>query len=278
MKQKVNILFAILTGCSFTFFSLHCCGQNKNDTGINKLPETLHQQYNSTQHFDRAYKYARMEFTFKGSNKNDVIKWQQEFRHRLKQTLGVDKIELQLLNYIPHAEKQTVEDRGDFMLEKWIIWTEPDIPLPIVVLIPKNKPSKLPLVITTHGHGKNADQYDGIYPRIVETLSPEQPEFSISVQAVKEGYIAIAPTMRAFGSTRTEYYKQNDNSFSCRTQLMHDLLAGRTPIGDRVWDMSQILDWALQHLPVDETKVAITGNSGAEQFLYLLQHVTKESM
>ena len=219
MKQKVNILFAILTGCSFTFFSLHCCGQNKNDTGINKLPEPLHQQYNSMQHFDTAYKYTKMEFEFKGSNKNDVIKWQQEFRHRLKQVLGIDKIEMWLISYIPHPEKQIVEDRGDFMLEKWIIWTEPDIPLPIVVLIPKNKPGKLPLVITTHGHGKNADQYDGIYPRIVETLSPEQPEFSISVQAVKEGYIAIAPTMRAFGSTRTEYYKQNDNSFSCRTPV-----------------------------------------------------------
>jgi cephalosporin-C deacetylase-like acetyl esterase len=43
---------------------------------------------------------------------------------------------------------------------------------------------------------------------------------------------------------------------------MHDLLVERTPISDRVWDMSKILDWAFLHLPVDEKKIAITGNSG----------------
>lgn len=118
------------------------------------------------------------------------------------------------------------------------------------------------MVITTHGHGKNAEQYDGIYPRVVDTISSAQPELSICVQAVNEGYIAIAPTMRAFGSTRTEYDKNNGNSFSCHDQLMHDLLVGRTPIGDRVWDMSKILDWAIRYLPVDRKRIAITGNSG----------------
>ena len=43
---------------------------------------------------------------------------------------------------------------------------------------------------------------------------------------------------------------------------MKDLLVGRTPIGDRVWDMSRIIDWALKNLPVDEKRIAITGNSG----------------
>ncbi|HEY4153891.1 MAG TPA: prolyl oligopeptidase family serine peptidase, partial [Puia sp.] len=76
------------------------------------------------------------------------------------------------------------------------------------------------------------------------------------------GYLAIAPTMRAFGDTRTEADKKEGNSFSCHTQLMHDLLLGRTVIGDRVWDMSRILDWALKTLPVDPRRIAITGNSG----------------
>jgi dienelactone hydrolase len=180
----------------------------------------------------------------------------------LKQLLGLTKLELQLANYTPHTEKKESEERDDFILERWIIWTEPDIPLPVVAVIPKNKTGKLPLVVATHGHGKNADLYEGIYPKITDGKTKEQTEISIAVQAVNEGYIAIAPTMRAFGSTRTDYDKINNNSFSCRTQLMHDVLVGRTPIGDRVWDMSKILDWALQHFPVDEKRIAITGNSG----------------
>jgi hypothetical protein len=43
---------------------------------------------------------------------------------------------------------------------------------------------------------------------------------------------------------------------------MHDILVGRTPIGDRVWDMSKIIDWALANLPVDPAKIVMTGNSG----------------
>ena len=49
---------------------------------------------------------------------------------------------------------------------------------------------------------------------------------------------------------------------SCRLQLMHDVLLGRTPIGDRVWDMSRLIDWAIAHQGVDPARIAITGNSG----------------
>ncbi len=42
---------------------------------------------------------------------------------------------------------------------------------------------------------------------------------------------------------------------------MHDLLVGRTPTGDRVWDISRLIDWAFEILPVDKGRVAITGNS-----------------
>jgi dienelactone hydrolase len=242
---------------SFIFFSVYGYTQTAT-SDTNELAQT----YNAVQHFNNLYNSAKKEFEFNGRTKTDVDDWQEQFLPRIIQALGLNKIAAQLPGYIPRAKKTSSEEREIFLLEKWIIWTEPDIPLPVVVLIPKNKIGKLPLVIATHGHGKNADLYDGIYPKIIDTKTSEQPEVSIAVQAVNEGYIAIAPTIRAFGDTRTAYDKENNNSFSCRTQLMHDLLVGRTPIGDRVWDMSKVLDWALSNLPVDKTKIAITGNSG----------------
>ena len=48
----------------------------------------------------------------------------------------------------------------------------------------------------------------------------------------------------------------------CRAQLIHCLLAGRTPIAERVWDMQRLLDWAEKHPLIDRTRVAMTGNSG----------------
>ena len=258
MKKQISNCLR-LSGFSLIMFFT---AKSQAPDGIKILPKELQDQYYPTKHFDTLYKYARMEFEFGGIDKNDFNKWQNDFRPRLKQLLGLNKLELQLANYAPHTEKKGSEERDDFILERWIIWTEPDIPLPVVVLIPKGKKGKFPLVVTPHGHGKNADLYEGIYPKIIDKKISDQTDVSIAVQAVSEGYIAIAPTMRAFGDTRTEYDKENNNSFSCRTQLMHDVLVGRTPIGDRVWDMSKILDWALRHFPVDEKRVAITGNSG----------------
>ena len=43
---------------------------------------------------------------------------------------------------------------------------------------------------------------------------------------------------------------------------MQDLLVGRTPIGDRVWDISKLIDWALAELPVDKSNIIVSGNSG----------------
>ena len=80
--------------------------------------------------------------------------------------------------------------------------------------------------------------------------------------AVEEGYIAIAPTTRAFGETRTETAKRDNRTNSCREELVHSMLVGRTPIGERVWDMSRLIDWAIANLPVDAERIAITGNSG----------------
>jgi dienelactone hydrolase len=227
-----------------------------------KLPTALQQKFAFQGHFDTQYDAAAKEFAFKGKSKKEVDAWRKVFRPKLKAALGLDKIEWQLAGYLPTAQKIDSEDVGYCIRERWLIWTEPSVPLPVVILYPKGKSGKLPLVITPHGHGKNTELYAGIYPNVAEKEYAEKTNRNVAVQSVAEGYITIAPTTRAFGDTRSDADKNEDKSFSCHTQLMKDLLVGRTPIGDRVWDMEKIIDWALQNLPVDPKKIAITGNSG----------------
>ena len=43
---------------------------------------------------------------------------------------------------------------------------------------------------------------------------------------------------------------------------MHCLVAGRTPLGERLWDMQRLLDWACKLPQVDSQKILMTGNSG----------------
>ena len=255
---NLRLLFVL-----FSFFLTSAAASQLADVRENKkLPAETTEEFRLMEHFDKQYGAAAMKYTFNGKNAKDVETWRNAFLPKLKSALGLDKIEWQLAGYRPSAEKKDSEDLGFCIRERWIIWTEPSVPLPVVILFPKNKTGKLPLALTPHGHGRNADLYAGIYPNVAEKEQGARANRSIPAQLVSEGYIAIAPTVRAFGDTRSEHDKEEGNSFSCRDQLMKDLLIGRTPIGDRVWDMSKIIDWAMKNLPVDEKRIVITGNSG----------------
>lgn len=218
--------------------------------------------YQFQAHFNSQYEQSAQQFAFKGNTRGDFNQWQKAFLPRLKQSLGLNLIESQLSGYKIRAEKKEEQDKGDYMLERWILWTEPTVPLPFILLKPKNKTGKLPLVIAPHGHGKNTEAYAGIYTSEADRKHNEEGERDIAVQAVKQGYLAIAPTVRAFGATRSVDDIKKDKISSCRTQLLRDLLVGRTPIGERVWDIAKLIDWALTAQQVQEKNIIVTGNSG----------------
>jgi hypothetical protein len=214
------------------------------------------------QHSSTMYAQAEMKYTFSKNANMNFSKWQTNFRAALKEKLGLAKIERQLKGYKPKTERIDSEDLGYAIRERWVIWTEPTVPLPFVLMFPKGLKGKVPLMITPHGHSKNTESYAGIYLNEEDRIAGEEGERNVAVQAAEEGFIAIAPTARGFGTTRTKQDIDSDEMRSDHTLLLHDLLAGRTPIGDRVWDISKLIDWALENLPVDETKILVSGNSG----------------
>ena len=213
-------------------------------------------------YYSSLYEEAGMKHAFKGKTRADFEEWQKEFRDVLKVRLGLSRLERRWASYEPKAERVTSEDVGYAIREQWTVWTEPGVPLPVVLLLPKGKAGKLPLMITPHGHDRHPGLYAGIYESEKERIETEANEKDVAVQAVKNGFIAIAPTARGFGITRTSEDKAKGLPYSCRTLAVQDLLAGRTLIGDRVWDISKLIDWALEALPVDSSKIVVSGNSG----------------
>ena len=217
--------------------------------------------YDSAKHFTATYHAFTPEFSFSAESPEELTQWQAAFRPRLRQILGLDNLEADLADHQPTAERRTTEDMGDYVRETWHIWVEPTVPLPFYLLRPPVVEEPVPLVITPHGHS-HPHLYVGIAHSDHEVAEIAEGERDIAVQAVREGYIAIAPTTRAFGETRTERDRAEDKTHSCQIQLRHGLLAGRTPIGERVWDMGCLIDWASAHLPIDPQRMAMTGNSG----------------
>ena len=213
-------------------------------------------------HLDNMFQQAERKFAFSKTNPEKWKKWQKKLRAALSEKLGLNVIQAQHAHYVPTATMRSSEDVDYAILERWVIYTEPDMPLPIVILRPKNLTGKVPLMITPHGHGKNTESYAGVYHNEEEREEGEEGERNVAVQAAQHGFIAIAPTARGFGETRTAIGKEKDVTCSCHDLMIQDALFGRTPVGDRVWDIMKIIDWALRELPVDGKNIIVSGNSG----------------
>ena len=213
------------------------------------------------EHFGSLVRECKGEFHFSAGTAPEVREWQIPFRQSLRRVLGLANLEQDLADFTPDAELLDSLDLGSYVRESWRIRTEPTVPLPCYLLRPKSAPPNPPLVLTPHGHG-HPHVYVGLFRSPEEEAQIREGERDIAVQAVEQGYLVIAPTTRAFGETRSPAEQEKDAVSSCRLQLMHDLLLGRTPIGDRVWDMSRLIDWAIEHQGVDPARIAITGNSG----------------
>lgn len=219
--------------------------------------------FDANNYFNTLYTDAAMMFSFDKWGKKNFNKWQKEFRTALSDKLGITRLKEEFNGHVPEVTlSEKVEDCNTYTRQRGTITTEPGVPLPFVILVPKELNGKVPLVLTLQGHSKNPELFAGIYADEIERYKGEVGERNIGVQAAEHGCIAIVPTTRAFGQTRTMDDKKEDKLSSCSTYLKRDLLVGRTVIGDRVWDVMKILDWALKELPVDKESVVVTGNSG----------------
>ena len=207
------------------------------------------------------YPTTPARFTCRAQNPDELAAWQAEFRPALQEALGLAQVSRDQASYIPLAEQLTTEAVDGYRREAWRLWVEPGLALPFYLLRPDGGVGTLPMVLTPHGHN-HPRLYVGLYENEEEQRSIQQGDRDIAVQAVREGYLVIAPTTRGFGETRAPEDVRENKLSSCRTQLLHGLLVGRTPIGERVWDISRLIDWALGNLPVDPQRIAITGNSG----------------
>jgi dienelactone hydrolase len=201
-------------------------------------------------------------FAFCATTKADFEAWQRAFRPYLRTMLGMDAIAARgICDLRPHQVGE--ETLADHVREEWTIQTEPGFEVPFYLLRPLGVTAPLPLVLTPHGHGKAGKRtYAGLWDTEAERLSIADGERDVALQAVREGYIAIAPDMRAFASLRLQKDIEANTTSSCRDLQMRALLFGRTLIGERVWDIGRLIDYAATRPEVDANRIVMTGNSG----------------
>src|SRR5690606_33226349 len=84
----------------------------------------------------------------------------------------------------------------------------------------------------------------------------------VALQAVRRGFAVISPGTRGQAGVGVPDINHRHGGLSCRSQLIHALLAGRTATGERVWDMMRLIDWAEARPEVDASTLLLMGNSG----------------
>ncbi len=195
-----------------------------------------------------------------------VHRWQLIARRKLTELLGLDVIARDNRGYQSqvHLEDSIAGDGFSRTLGK--IETEAGIEIPFWLLIPNGEDHEpRPLAVCAQGHGGNSwNNYAGIYQNAAEREKALARNATPGLEAVRRGYITIVPAIRGLATVASiADPKGRHGNQLCRAQLVHCLLAGRTAIGERVWDCQKVLDWALTGLPnVDTKRVLFTGNSG----------------
>ncbi|MBQ7312578.1 MAG: hypothetical protein IJW81_03245 [Clostridia bacterium] len=191
----------------------------------------------------------------------DIDTWRETCTETLRDLLGMDEfIECEPIFEITEDGELNGNRRSHFTLQ-----TEEGYFTHCDLLLPKEQSGPLPLCVCLQGHSKGAHISLGqpIYPGDEETIKGGDRDFA--VRAVKEGFAALAVEQRAFGKCGG-----TENGPACERPAMTAFLLGRTLIGERIWDVSRVLDAVLVHFAdlVTTEGSVLTGHSGGGTATY----------
>ncbi|MBE6715980.1 MAG: hypothetical protein E7573_03580 [Ruminococcaceae bacterium] len=186
--------------------------------------------------------------------KETLEAWQTKAEEKLKELLGLPCKKCDLLfdkEYEKDLEKCT-EIRFTFQSEEGEF-------VPAVMWLPKKTCcEKPPVMICLQGHGLGMHVSFGIIKYEGEEGDPEGGDRDFAVQCINNGIAAVAIDQRCFGE------RGGTPKPDCYTSSMTALLAGRTTIGGRVWDVMRLIDVLENEFSevLDTEKIYCMGNSG----------------
>ena len=184
----------------------------------------------------------------------DFFTWQKNARGKLAQLLGMenfekcpDKLEIEYTSQIDNA----TETRFTFE-------SESGYKVPCHLVVP-NGVENPPVLICLQGHvpGMHLSLGKEIYSGDLDKIAEFDCDFCI--RAAKEGFAAIALEQRNFGELGLI-----KGMATCHEPSSNALLMGRTTIGERLWDVSRLIDVIETHFSdkVDVSNICLTGFSG----------------
>ncbi len=210
------------------------------------------------------YGEERRAYACRARIPEDFGAWQRRARPRLAELIGLERIAESAghggvsVQLDPDTEQLDGYTRGTAHLQ-----TEPDVWVKFWTLKPDGT-GPFPLAVTPHGH-ENGDEYAGVWDTVEAREKIERTDQDVAVQAARRGFLALAPATRGMGNNPSSYRIRDiagKVGRDCRCHAWQVALAGRTLIGERVWDLMRLIDWARALPEVADGGVLMLGNSG----------------
>ena len=182
--------------------------------------------------------------------------WQERLRARLLELVGGFPERRGPLD----VEELEREETDAYVRTKLVFVSEPFADVPAHLFVPRGADGPMPAMVCLQGHSP------GMHISVGDARNKEEEELiagdrDFAVQAVREGFVALAIEQRCFGE-RAESLQEQCSDHPCFDAVMHSLLLGRTMIGERVWDVMRGIDLLLERPDVDGGRIACMGNSG----------------
>jgi len=188
------------------------------------------------------------------SANKDFCEWRKEAVAKLEELLGLPLEKCESCFRIVNKSERKEYTRLDFEFQ-----SESDYLVQSAILIPSGEKKKRPCVICLQGHSS------GMHISLGESRFPGDEKIlegrDFALQAVKEGFCAVTIEQRYMGRAG----QGNNGTSHCLQGLANAaLLLGRTPIGERVWDVKILIDVLEREFSdfIDFDKLICLGNSG----------------
>jgi len=184
----------------------------------------------------------------------DFESWKAAAREKLSSLLGMEKFS----KVSPDTEIEYEKKIENATEIRFTFQSEEGYRVPCHLLLPDGV-EKAPVIICLQGHSKGMHislgrpKYEG------DENSINGGDRDFCVRAVQEGFAAIALEQRNFGECGG-----SENGPRCFESAMTALIMGRTTIGERVWDVSRLIDVIETEFSdkVDVNAICCMGNSG----------------
>ena len=180
--------------------------------------------------------------------------WQISARNKLSQLLGLDKF-----NKVDLDFKIEYQEKSEGVTEiRFTYQSEAGYRVPCHMLLPDGI-EKPPVMICLQGHSKGMHISLGRPKFEGDEKSISEGDRDFCVRAIKEGFAAISLEQRNFGECGGD-----ENGPRCYESTMTALIMGRTTLGERVWDVSRLIDVVMDEFAdeIDTKNICCMGNSG----------------